>query len=230
MAVFLGPGNATISTTLLLLLLLYFYFYPRYYPHHFAPWITDIKGFTSMTMDFEMSAPFKPFQQLMAVLPAASRAIVPPCYHWLMTSLESPIVDYYPQEFEQDLNGKQQEWEAVVMIPFILEARLLEAMAPLESKLTADEVSRNTHGPMVVARYSVSDLGPYRAPAYFPTVERSHAEVVMVHRSAARSHHSPLYPLIPSLFPSNFIPYLSPVSCDGSGFPHSFMSSSISHS
>lgn len=32
---------------------------------------------------------------------------------------QSPIIDYYPVEFQTDLNGKQQEWEAVVLIPFI---------------------------------------------------------------------------------------------------------------
>lgn len=31
----------------------------------------------------------------------------------------SPVIDYYPVNFETDLNGKQQEWEAVVLIPFI---------------------------------------------------------------------------------------------------------------
>ena len=31
----------------------------------------------------------------------------------------SPIGDFYPVEFEQDLNGKRQDWEAVVLIPFI---------------------------------------------------------------------------------------------------------------
>ena len=41
----------------------------------------------------------------------------------------SPILDFYPQEFDQDLNGKKQEWEAVVKIPFIDEDRLLRAMA-----------------------------------------------------------------------------------------------------
>lgn len=41
----------------------------------------------------------------------------------------SPILDFYPEEFEQDLNGKKQEWEAVVKIPFIDEKRLLKAMA-----------------------------------------------------------------------------------------------------
>lgn len=42
-----------------------------------------------------------------------------------MTSEESPIIEYYPTEFKTDLNGKQQEWEAVVLIPFIDEVRAL---------------------------------------------------------------------------------------------------------
>jgi len=33
----------------------------------------------------------------------------------------SPVKDYYPVNFETDLNGKLQDWEAVVLIPFINE-------------------------------------------------------------------------------------------------------------
>lgn len=40
----------------------------------------------------------------------------------------SPIIDFYPRNFESDLNGKKQDWEAVVKIPFIDEKRLLAAM------------------------------------------------------------------------------------------------------
>ena len=121
-----------------------------YYPHHFSPWITDIKGFSNMTIEFEMSKPFLPFEQLLAVLPAASKNLVPPALQWLMTSNESEIIDYYPPDFEQDLNGKQQDWEAVVLIPFIDEKRLLAAMGPLYPKLTVEEAERNVHGPMYV--------------------------------------------------------------------------------
>ena len=57
-----------------------------YYPHHFAPWITDIRGFTQMDLSFELSTPFKPFEQLLAVLPSASKALLPPCYQVLKAS------------------------------------------------------------------------------------------------------------------------------------------------
>ena len=46
-----------------------------------------------------------------------------------MYDVNSPILDFYPVEFEQDLNGKKQDWEAIVKIPFIDEKRLLKAMA-----------------------------------------------------------------------------------------------------
>lgn len=153
-----------------------------YYPHHFSPWITDIKGFANMTMDFELSQPFLPFEQLLAVLPAASKNLIPPALQWLMLSPESPIIDYYPPEFEQDLNGKQQDWEAVVLIPFIDETRLLAAMQPLYAKLTAEESARNRHGPMWACTYSAEALGQYPAPAYFPPVEQNHSQVEVVWR------------------------------------------------
>jgi 5'-3' exoribonuclease 1 len=46
-----------------------------------------------------------------------------------MYDSESPIIDFYPKQFEQDLNGKKNDWEAVVKIPFIDEKRLQKAMS-----------------------------------------------------------------------------------------------------
>jgi 5'-3' exoribonuclease 1 len=46
-----------------------------------------------------------------------------------MTAPDSPILDFYPLKFEKDLNGKKADWEAVVLIPFIDERRLLDALA-----------------------------------------------------------------------------------------------------
>ena len=71
-----------------------------------------------------MGEPFMPFEQLLAVLPAASKSALPPCFHPLMENEKSEIIDFYPTDFQTDLNGKTQEWESVVLISFIDEKRL----------------------------------------------------------------------------------------------------------
>lgn len=35
-----------------------------YYPHHYAPYISDIKGFTNLDIKFDLEKPFLPFEQV----------------------------------------------------------------------------------------------------------------------------------------------------------------------
>ncbi|XP_068630377.1 5'-3' exoribonuclease 1 [Battus philenor] len=154
-----------------------------YYPHHYAPYISDIKGFKDLKIDFELGEPFKPFEQLLAVLPAASKHLLPTPFHDLMTDEDSPIVHYYPINFETDLNGKRNDWEAVVLIPFIDEANLLSAMAPCYQRLTEEELKRNGHGPMLIYNWSPANLGVALAPAYYPPVTENHAIEQLVWRT-----------------------------------------------
>ncbi|GJQ70278.1 putative 5'-3' exoribonuclease [Trypoxylus dichotomus] len=141
-----------------------------FYPHHYAPYISDIKGFADLKIEFDLGTPFLPYEQLLAVLPTASRNLLPEPYHHLMTDENSPIKSYYPEEFETDLNGKKAEWEAVVLIPFIDEEKLLSAMEECNMKLTPEEKDRNCHGPMLIYQYTSIPQEIYSAPEYFPTV------------------------------------------------------------
>ena len=105
-------------------------------------------------MNFQLGQPFRPYQQLMGVLPDRSKRIVPSVYHDLMTNPDSPIIDFYPRDFALDMNGKKMEWEAVVKIPFIDETRLLAAMKPKDSTLSQAEKDRNEFGVSLKFTYS----------------------------------------------------------------------------
>lgn len=66
----------------------------RFYPHHYAPFITDIVNFKNMDIELEMSQPFLPFQQLMAVLPEASKKLLPLPYQVFLYLLTSSITSF----------------------------------------------------------------------------------------------------------------------------------------
>lgn len=63
-----------------------------------------------------------------------------------MKDANSPIIDFYPTEFKLDLDGKKHTWQAVVLLPFIDEERLLKEIAPLEAELTGVDKKRNSVG------------------------------------------------------------------------------------
>lgn len=35
-----------------------------YYPHHYAPYMSDIKGFSNLDLKFDLGRPFLPFEQV----------------------------------------------------------------------------------------------------------------------------------------------------------------------
>uniref|UniRef100_A0A672V5T8 5'-3' exoribonuclease 1 n=1 Tax=Strigops habroptila TaxID=2489341 RepID=A0A672V5T8_STRHB len=147
-----------------------------YYPYHYAPYLSDIRNIGELKIKFELGKPFMPFEQLLAVLPAASKDLLPKCYQHLMISQDSPIIEYYPPDFKTDLNGKQQEWEAVVLIPFIDEKRLLLAMESCNKCLKEEEKRRNTHSACLMYWYDKDAEFQYMSPwpEKFPAIERCH--------------------------------------------------------
>ncbi|KAK9235589.1 XRN 5'-3' exonuclease N-terminus-domain-containing protein [Lipomyces kononenkoae] len=117
-----------------------------FYPYHFAPFASDFIEIAEMEIKFTLGEPFNPYEQLMGVLPAASSHTLPPVLRTLMTDDDSEIIDFYPEDFPIDMNGKKMSWQGVALLPFIDEERLLKAVRARYELLTQEERDRNMHG------------------------------------------------------------------------------------
>ena len=60
----------------------------------------------------------------MSVFPAASRSHVPRPWADLMIDPECTIIDFYPEDFKIDLNGKKYAWQGVALLPFVDEGNI----------------------------------------------------------------------------------------------------------
>jgi 5'-3' exonuclease len=129
-----------------------------YYPYHYAPMISDIgddivRNYLSgnVTIDeFETDTncaanpyAYTPFQQLSAILPFKSFHLLPDHYKELVNG---PLNEFFPDDFDIDLNGRALPWEAACLIPFVDENMLIsEEQRVLQiTGNSSDEQHRNT--------------------------------------------------------------------------------------
>jgi 5'-3' exoribonuclease 1 len=98
-----------------------------FYAYHYAPLMEDLKEFVNNInqqqlnelLTFEKGQPALPFEQLLSVLPASLSYLLPEEYRTLMTSPDSPLIGYYPDNFEVDYEGKFKEYQGIAILPFV---------------------------------------------------------------------------------------------------------------
>ncbi len=85
---------------------------------------------------------YKPFEQLMMVLPPESRQLLPESYKSKLNSISSGISYLYPIDYQLDTFNKMFLWECLPILPSINEKNLLNEIN--RYPLTSEEVNRNS--------------------------------------------------------------------------------------
>jgi len=77
-----------------------------FFNFHFAPLASDLLNISHFDIKFELSSPFLPLQQLLAVLPISSGDLLPDAYKNLI-KYDLEMKEYFPETFIMDKNGKK---------------------------------------------------------------------------------------------------------------------------
>jgi 5'-3' exonuclease len=71
-----------------------------------------------------------------------------------MTSTTSPLVSYYPKDFEVDMAGKKQDWEGIVLLPPISIDDFIECYKREVRNVPPNILKRNMVGKSFVYKYN----------------------------------------------------------------------------
>ncbi|HSA76263.1 MAG TPA: SAM-dependent methyltransferase [Nitrosarchaeum sp.] len=124
-----------------------------YYGYHYAPFMEDVLSvLRSMTpYQFEQTISFKdkgspksPIFQLMCVIPASSKDLLPVPFDMLLTAKSKELQPYFPTDFEIDYQGKTKDYMGVAVIPFVnnlLFKKWYDKMYPLFLKKYTNDVN-----------------------------------------------------------------------------------------
>ncbi|KAF7459380.1 Kem1p-like 5'-3' exonuclease [Cryptosporidium felis] len=95
---------------------------------------SEEKRIKKIAFKFIKGTPLQPFEQLMGVLPSKSMDLLPKPFRRLFINSNSPLLHFYPSDFEVDMEGVKVPWGGVTLIPFIDESLLLNSITYVLSK------------------------------------------------------------------------------------------------
>ncbi|KAJ3438593.1 5'-3' exoribonuclease [Anaeramoeba flamelloides] len=117
-----------------------------YFPYYYSPFAVELSEHIPEKITFTKRPSVRPLVQLMSVLPPRSSHCIPNEFAKLMVKKDSPIIDFYPQTFDIDLNGETKEWKGVALLPFVDIIRIVNSLKTYKKSLTKDEIKRNKLG------------------------------------------------------------------------------------
>ena len=179
-----------------------------FFPHFYSPLATDMVNLGEFYEDddpsneqgfkafkFDQGEPFPSLAQLLSVLPPQSADLLPAPLGELMVQPFSPIIEFYPADFQSDPNGKRQSWEALVLIPFIDSEMLLGSVKDVIDKDSeADEDKRLlTNGERLRNQRGSSHLfvAPDKGNVNRAAIEEKARATVAAPRQSTRRQYTP---------------------------------------
>lgn len=129
-----------------------------FYRFPVSPMMSDVLDYYNRVVknindiQLEMGSPVKPIQQLMMVSPPQSKELLPPAFQKLMTDVSSPIIEYYPIDFEYFVFQKFNLYQGEPILPLINQAKFIQVLENHEKNLTVEEKKRNVIGSPIIMK------------------------------------------------------------------------------
>ena len=134
-----------------------------FYPYLYAPFLSDfetvLQNYKSPKHELHSHVP--PFLQLLVVLPSSSSDLVPTELASLMTLETSPLIQYYPKDFDVDMAGKKQDWEGIVLLPPIPIDEFVSHYKKEIRNVAPNVLKRNMAGKSFVYQYNSAIEKPF---------------------------------------------------------------------
>lgn len=164
-----------------------------FFPYHYAPLISDLVSIAQYEsrIKFERGTPFKPYQQLLGVLPPKSAALLPKPYQYLLLSPDSPLAPYIPETLEIDREGTKNEWEGVTLLPFMDQKIITDASESIPlAALSPEEIRCNTFGNAYTYKYDPNITATVVSPQkeLFDDLLQCGSEALIYHHPEASSN------------------------------------------
>jgi 5'-3' exonuclease len=93
--------------------------------------------------EFELSSPLTPFEQLLFILPAQYKHMLPEVLHPIMIDTKVGATQYYPETFKIDVTFGSKTMYSEAILPEIDDEYLLKIIKEYEEKLSIEDKARN---------------------------------------------------------------------------------------
>ncbi|CDR94375.1 5'-3' exonuclease, putative [Babesia bigemina] len=119
------------------------------YRYHYSPLVSDLADVTKVDVTFNKGGPITPLEHLLAISPPNGNELLPPSYRKLAKE-DGELRQYFPTEFDINEDGRTNEWEHVVKLPFVNTHKLVKAAQKVNPGLKYSSLYKNKKGHIYV--------------------------------------------------------------------------------